>query len=459
VEETLVMKTSLLLTASALAFGLMAGAAMAKVPADVAGRLGNDLTPWGAEKAGGDGVASWDGGLTSPPGSVKFDAKKDQHPNPFKGDSVKFTVTPGNAGQYAAKLTGGHKALLKAYSTYKMNVYESRRSCALPSFVYAAEKNNALVADLTADGDGITGGIMAHPFPIFNNAMEAVWNEKLRFRNHKVTRTFAAAPVQRNGTYNLINIQDEAVLRWSDPSKKKAEDLNNVSLYFIANTIGPARLAGNVILVHESLNAAVDPRKAWSYNPGTRRVRRAPDISYDNPGTNTDAMSTSDSFDGYNGAMDRYDWGFQGRSVKFIPYNNYDSINTKIADFVKPSHPNQDVIRYEPHRVWTVDAKLKSGQRHVYSRRVMHLDEDSFTLSTAELYDGRGQLWRVQEIQTANYYHVPLCGAATELVYDLLDGRYLSAQMRNEQPAVNYFADELNDARYTPEAIRSLGVR
>jgi hypothetical protein len=300
---------------------------------------------------------------------------------------------------------------------------------------------------------------MGVPFPIANNGMELVWNKKLGFRNFKVTRQMAVAPVQRNGSYNLITVQDEAILRWSDPSKKRAEDLNNVSILYIANTIAPARLAGNVILVHESVNAAVDPRKAWSYNPGTRRVRRAPDISYDNPGTNNDGMSTSDAFDGFNGAMDRYNWGVKGRSVKFISYNDYDAVNTKYADFIKPGHVNQDRVRYEPHRVWTVEATLKPGARHIYARRVMHLDEDAQIVNAAENYDGRGQLWRFQEVQSANYYHVPTCGGAAELVYDLLDGRYLALSMRNEEPPVNYFADELQESRYTPEAIRTLGVR
>jgi hypothetical protein len=89
----------------------------------------------------------------------------------------------------------------------------------------------------------------------------------------------------------------------------------------------------------------------------------------------------------------------------------------------------------------------------------MHLDEDAQIVDAAENYDGRGQLWRFQEVQLANYYHVPTCGGASEIVYDLLDGRYLALSMRNEEPPVNYFADELQESRYTPEAIRTLGVR
>ena len=456
-----VTKTRLLLTASAVAVAFAATSAWAKVPADQAARLGKDLTPMGGEMGGtSDGsVPAWTGGLTAPPSGIKFDAKTQNPPNPFPNDKPQFTVNAGNMAQYDAKMLDGYKQLMKLYPTYHMNVYQSRRTCSLPEYVYAAIKNNATVADLTPDGDGVTGGIMGVPFPIPTNGMDIVWNKKLGFRNFKVTRQLAAAPVQRNGSFNLITVQDEAILRWSDPSKKRAEDLNNVALLYIANTISPARLAGNVILVHESLNAAADPRKAWSYNPGTRRVRRAPDIAYDNPGTNTDAMSTSDAFDGFNGALDRYNWTVKDRSVKCIAYNDYDAMNTKYADLVKPSHLNQDRVRYEAHRVWNVEATLKPGARHIYARRVMHLDEDAQIVSAAENYDGRGQLWRFQEVHVANMYHVPACNGGAELVYDLLDGRYLALSMRNEEPPVNYFADELNEARYTPEAIRTLGVR
>jgi hypothetical protein len=167
-------------------------------------------------------------------------------------------------------------------------VYESRRSCALPQYVQTATKNNATVAELTPDGEGVTGGIVGTPFPITTNAKEIIWNHRLRFLPHKLYRYFATAPVQSNGSFNLIKYQDEAMINWTDPSKKKAEELNNLQLMYLQNTVAPARLAGNVILVHESLNSTVSPRKAWSYNPGSRRVRVAPDISYDNPGFNTD---------------------------------------------------------------------------------------------------------------------------------------------------------------------------
>jgi hypothetical protein len=441
--------------------------AWAKAPAGEIAKLGSSLTPLGSEMAGTpDGeVPAWTGGLSSPPAGVNFDPKKMNPPNPFSGDAVKATITAANMDQFGDKLTDGHKAMLKKYSTYKMKVYQSRRTCALPQFAYDAAKANAANADLTPDGDGIKNFKVGLPFPILDSnptkaAQQLIMNKRFSFRGFKNTRQFSAAPVQSNGSYNLQVVQDEAIFRYANPTVKSSDELNNIGLLYIANTISPPRLAGNVILVHESINAQVEPRKAWSYSPGTRRVRRAPDIAYDNPGTNSDGMSTSDSFDGFNGALDRYDWNLKGKSVKLIAYNSYDLLNVKYKNLLKPQHLDQESVRYEPHRVFVVEAKLKPSARHVYARRVMYMDEDAKNVSNAENYDGRGQLWRFQEVPVVNAYHVPHCGTgALEVVYDLLSSRYLALSMRAEEPPQNYFADELQESRYTPEAIRSLGVR
>jgi hypothetical protein len=55
-----------------------------------------------------------------------------------------------------------------------------------------------------------------------------------------------------------------------------------------------------------------------------------------------------------------------------------------------------------------------------------------------------------------NAYHVPHCARAREL---LRPSRAVIWPVdATEEPPVNYFADELNEARYTPEAIRTLGA-
>lgn len=441
------------LTAGVFATGVLAG-----VPASQVARLGNDLTPMGSERAGDGGIPAWTGGLSDVPSNVSYQIDK-QLPNPFSSDPIQFTITGANMAQYAQHLTEGYKALLDLYPSYKMNVYQSRRSCAYPEAVYGATRTNAEVGRLGNGGNGITGAINGFPFPIPNTALEIVWNHTLRYRSYKVIRQTANAAVTRGGDFVEQISQQDAVLRWSDPQMTSAADLDNISIYFIANTVAPARAAGSVILVHETLDATVGARKAWQYSPGTRRVRRAPNIAYDNPGFNSDGLSTTDSFDGYNGTPNRYDWTVIGKSAKFIAENSYDSTLVSYDEFISPLHLNQDVLRYELRRVWTIEANLRPDTRHVYGRRVMHMNEDSWTLMGAENYDGRGELWRVQEEHGMQHYHVPLCNKAAEIVYDLQAGRYLALTMINEEPTTNYFADELDDDHYTPSAIRQMGTR
>ena len=454
------MKTQLLTTA--LTLSLVASAAMADVPANVANRLGQDLTPMGAEKAGSDsGVGSWSG--ASIDGSALLQGYDGGAlPNPYASDKPLYTITAANAGDYDAQLTTGQKALMATYpDTYKLNVYESRRSCTYPDFVYKAAKRNAEVGKVVDGGNGISESIMASPFPIPSSALEIVWNHSLRYRGERVARDFNYAAPTANGDYTLTYTRDEIVFSYSDAQNSRAEDLNNISIWFVAYTSAPARRAGNVVLVHETLNMAKEGRKAWTYSPGTRRVRRAPNIAYDNPVTNGDGLGTSDQYDGYNGAPDRYDWTVAAKAEKLSQQNNYQAVLTPYEELLQAGHANQDVMRYEMRRQWIVEGNLKGNARHIYAKRVLRMDEDSNQMSAGEMYDGRGELWRIQEIGQAPDYRpeAQVCWTTGgEFSYDLLAGRYLGLAMKSGRPA-NFVTglERLTPDYYTPANVRRLG--
>lgn len=438
-------------------FGLTL-AAQAKVPPEQAKRLSEDLTPLGSERgANADGsIPAWTGGLSSPPERIGY-VKGEHLPDPFAADKPLFRVTGANTNKYDQFITRGQKALLERHDTYFMDVYPSRRSCANPEHVYKAAQKNALVGELVAEGNGVAEAIMASPFPIPNNGLEIVWNHTLRYRSHKLQREFTAIPVNQSGDYYQITVHDDAIFNWSDPQMTRAEDLDNVSILYLLQTKAPARSAGYVVLVQETLNMAIESRRAWTYSPGTRRVRRAPTIAYDNPGTNSDGITTSDSFGGYNGAPDRFDWTMRARSEKFIAYNNFRRIKSSYDELTGPKHINQDVMRYEKHRVWEVEGNLKEEFRHVYAKRVFYIDEDTKGIVATEIYDGRGQLWRVQELGGGVAYDVPLCGGSGDTVYDLIVGRYLMLGLVNEEKPIDFQADHLDPDRYTPANVRRLG--
>ena len=146
-----------LFAASAIATG-----AMAAVPDAQVSRLGADLTPVGAEKAGGGDIPAWTGGLPAVPSSVSY-TPGEKLPNPFASDSVKFTITGANMAQYDQYLTDGYRSLLSTYPSYKMDIYPTRRSCAFPDNVYAATRANAGTGILVGGGNGVGKAIMGFP--------------------------------------------------------------------------------------------------------------------------------------------------------------------------------------------------------------------------------------------------------------------------------------------------------
>ena len=119
-------RTSMLALAVGMTLGM--GAANADMTPDEVARLGKDLTPVGAEKAGNkDGsIPAWDGGLTKAPAG--FDPAKG-YANPFPADKPLFTITAANAAQYKDLLAPGQQEMLKRYpNSFKMNVYQIGRA-------------------------------------------------------------------------------------------------------------------------------------------------------------------------------------------------------------------------------------------------------------------------------------------------------------------------------------------
>jgi hypothetical protein len=282
----------------------------------------------------------------------------------------------------------------------------------------------------------------------------------LRYRADAGARAFGQAPVTAGGAYTLVKFKDEFLFQYMNPGVTEAS-LNNVIIYFIQETVAPARLAGEILLVHETLDQSKENRRAWVYNPGQRRVRRAPNVAFDNPGTNSDNLRTSDQYDMYNGSPERYTWKLVGKKEMYVPYNSYklNSNTVKYSDLLKKNHINQDFARYELHRVWVVDSNLKPGTSHLYSRRTLYVDEDSWQILAVDCYDRRGQLYRVQEGHVINYYEVPNLWTTLELVMDLSNGRYLALGLQNEEPRSYDFTIKRTPADYQPNALQRRGVR
>ena len=451
--------TKSLFHAGVLGLSLLATSVMAAVPAAEADKLGKSLTPMGAEMAGNaDGsIPAW---KPLPKNAGTVDSKGFLS-DPFGSEKPLFTITAQNVEQYKAKLAPGQYAMFKRYpDTFKMPVYPSHRGSTVPDDVFAAIRKNATTTNLVAGGNGLENFDTAVPFPIPKSGLEVIWNHITRYRGGSVTRLVTQATPQTNGSFSLVYFQDQFVFR---DKMKDYDPANpgNILFYFKQKVTAPARLAGTVLLVHETLDQVKEPRKAWVYATGQRRVRQAPQVSYDGPGTAADGLRTSDNLDMYNGAPDRYDWALEGKKEMYIASNSYkiDSPTLKYADIIKAGHINQDLTRYELRRVWHVVATLKPGQRHIYAKRDFYIDEDTWQAAVIDHYDGRGQLWRVAEAHAEDYYDKQVPWYALEALYDLQSGRYLALGMKNEEKSAYDFGFSATKSEFQPGNLGQDGIR
>ena len=449
------------LVSIAVTVALASTSANAKVSQQDAAKLEKELTPFGAVRAANaDGsIPQWTGGITSVPAGYKVG---DHHVDPFAEDKALYTITAKNLAEYKSILTPGQIKLFETYpDTYKMSVYTSRRSASYPEHVYQATLENATRTELVQGGNGIVQAAIGIPFPVPKDGLEAIWNHILRYRGEQIIREGGQAAPTASGDYTYLGFDDQLIIPYGVKGVK-AEELQatNILFKFKQKVTEPARLAGTALLVHETMDQIKTPRQAWTYNTGQRRVRRAPNVAYDAPGTASDGLRTTDDFDMFNGAPNRYTWTLKGKQELLIPYNDYrlHSDNLKYDQILQPGHINPELVRYEKHRVWVVEANLKSDTRHTYKKRVFYIDEDSWQIAITDIYDNRDELYRVGVAHGINYYEVPTQWSTLEVFHDLQSRRYIAMGLDNEASMYDFSAD-LNDVDFTSSALRREGRR
>lgn len=424
----------LLVSAGVLSLAFASATAAAKASPDEAAKLGTTLTPVGAEKAGNaDGtIPEWAPG-------ARRGALKGEFPNDPKIDPEKplFAITKANMAQYADKLSEGHKYLLNTYDSYKMNVYPSHRVVGWPQEIYDATKKNATSCEMIGT-DNPSNCNLGFPFPIPKTGAEPIWNHKLKFRGESVTRYNNQLIVQPGGDFQATKIVEDVKFYYG--SIENPVPLTKTSgefLRYLSKTVAPPRLAGTFILVHEKAGTGAEGRNAWLYSPGLKRIRRAPTVCCDNPYEGTDGHQFYDQVDMFNGVLERYTWKIVGKKEMYIPYNSNRIAGNDVSydDIAAPRHLNQDLPRYELHRVWVVEADIRAGTSHTFKKRRFYVDEDAWTIAMIDAYDNRDELYQFQEGHIIFGYNILSATTVPEVIYHFNSGRYfVTAAFNEDQP-------------------------
>jgi Protein of unknown function (DUF1329) len=389
-------------------FGLLAGTSLAALKTGFAqaqttpdaSLLTTTLTPLGAERAGNaDGsIPAWTGGLTTlPPGIQPNQAVPELFPN----EQPVVVIDASNMAQHADHLSDGVMAMMTKYG-FKITVYPTHRTAAAPQYVYDNTRQNLSSAQLNPGGGrlGFANAYGGIPFPIPDTSDPFKAGAQIMWNNNTTWNGYAYLVQEQNWVVSTGRpiMSSSQITHYTtpyyDPKGSLASYDGKLDMQYVTYN-GPADLVGQALLVWQYTDPTLHPQAVWELLNGQGRVRRAPEVSFDTPATQVNGIAGYDEFYGFNGSLERYDWKYLGKKEMYIPYNNNKLSNgpaepAHLAHFLDP-----DLVRWELHRCWVVEATLHPGERNVLPRRRFYQDEDTWSIGVADGWDANNNLFKV----------------------------------------------------------------
>jgi hypothetical protein len=448
------------LNVSTIVFALAAATAPqahSAVTAEEAAKLRSTLTPFGAEKAGNkEGtIPEWTGGYKQMPAGYKAGQ---QRPDFFAEEKPLFSVTGKNVDQHASKLTEATKAMLKKFPDYRLDVYPTHRTAAAPQWVYDNTYKNATRAKTINGGYDLSGALGGIPFPIPKDGYEVVWNHRLAWSGETVNLPYSSWVVTGQGKRIMAQKADMWFGNAYYYKDASPETFQGTYTYMKSTTLEPSSKAGEAILTAE--NFVNDKFGAWQYLVGQRRVRRSPTVAYDTPNFITSGIGFFDEAFGLSGGVERHSFKLIGKKEMLVPYNNNKAALAKPEQLLTPNFLNPDLVRWELHRVWVVEASLREGKRHMVPKRVYYFDEDTWKILLSDGWDANGQLWRGTYSLTYLAPDIPaLMGNINFGGYNVQTGEYYLTMTSIGAATPPQVVPRKPDVFYGPESLANDGAR
>ena len=419
-------------------FGLLAGTSLATAavvrPAQAQSAdpslLTTTLTPLGGERAGNaDGsIPAWTGGQVSPP----LPPTTPSATHLFEDEQPLYEVNASNMAQYADLLSEGTKAQIQKFGL-TLKVYPTHRTAAAPQYVYDNTAKNVTNAKLDPRGGrlGFTGAYGGIPFPIIDTSdpltagSQLIWNHLTAWLGYSEVTMFAPGMVVIAGKPILVaGTLSRSIYPYYDPNGS----LETFGGYYSKGHYydkAPGSVMGQETLVWHSTNVTVNPDIVWTLLNGQGRVRKAPNQAFDAPNPESNGIASIDEASSFYGNPSQYDWTFIEKKELLVPYNCNKLLFTNIEVFLKPHFPDPELVRWEKHRVWVVEANLHPGEHNVNAKRRFYMDDDTWFALLGEGYDGNGELWKAYTIYNECVPSLPGTIEMCTATYQLQTGDYV----------------------------------
>jgi hypothetical protein len=397
-----------------------------------------------------------------PPAS--FDPKNPGYlPDPFADEKPVLTIDAKNMAQYADKLADGVKAMLTKYPSFHLDVYPTHRTAHYPKYALENMVSNATQCKMVnEDLEGVCKAGL--PFPMPKTAEEVLFNKDLSFTGTSSKYTLGSYVVDKSGRMTLMAwFRASGEQPFWDPTNTGDKKEDRIIMRVRYDTDEPARSAGERLLLTYPIDQKA-PTPIYQYLPGQRRVKLSPDLEYDTPDPSSGGTSAMDEIRGFFGRADRFEWKLVGKKEMYIPYNSYKPLQKECSEekLLTPNHMNPACVRWELHRVWQVEGTLKPDRRHIFSKRVMYIEEDTYNGGVYEGYDASGKLYRTTLQLPFFVYSDPDLGTFAQpyVTYDNQTGAYGAFnQISYTRKGAAPVAAKVPAREYTPGALTAGGVR
>jgi hypothetical protein len=315
-------------------------------------------------------------------------------------------ISVQNASQAQDLVSPG--VYLKVLNGMTMKIVPPRHISWPPPYWEATEKYSSQVR-LSNDHRSLLGYVAGQPFPLLDSndpdfATKIMWNNAfrpiasddydLRFFDCRSVRTGPNLPVDvvdyiqigHYAGYSFVGRTEVEPLP-VDPDFKSTGRLWAFALY---PELAPATERGTGLLRYRY----ADPERAddaWSWNPGTRRLRRLNE-AFLSSATGAQAFDP-DHYSGFNPKTEEYNYRFLGESEKLAVVHAENSTEIQCATDGGGSACPED---WEPRHIYTVEATPRDGYvtEALQSRSIVYIDSEIWFAPYVDTYDRRGQLFQ-----------------------------------------------------------------
>lgn len=444
-------------------FGLLAGTSLAALKCGSAraqaarnpSLLTTTLTPVGAERAGNaeGSIPAWTGGYTTVPAGWQ---PGQYMPDFFAADPIVVTIDSSNMAQHADKLAEGTMALMSKYG-FSVKVYPTHRTGSAPQWVYDNIAKNCTTAQLDPLGVGFSNAYGGIPFPIpdvsipLDAGAEIIWNHQMRWQGHAYIFDQQSWAVSNGATVLSSQATIPNLSLYYDPNGSLAT-YKGVSSKQYGMVEAPANGIGGRLGTWFFSDPSKNQDESWVLLKGQNRVRRAPELQHDTPDSYSEGLLNWDETFAFVGPMEQYDWKYIGKSEMYIPYNNNALFAATAQQVLGPHFMNPEFVRWELHRVWIVEATVRTGYRNTLQRRRFYVDEDTWTCLVTDSWDAENNLYHTQQLFNYVRPDVPGTIMVANCVYDMQTGDYVVPNALFNQkihPTVN-FPPTLPESQFDP---------